>query len=296
MGATFNTTTAGGAVSTAITEGLPSGQIGFAQLFAGARPGDPTITSGITALSANRSLPPGTWLASSNGVSALANSIGFTATASGTVSFIRFYFYGNQAVAILDVDVGLVSSGAKAIVSTLTAVSGQTVNLTDMRFRVAAFGDTCVSPSVANEIVNIWSHNEAVTVSNSYSNLAAFSKRNVVSGVYDRPVTVEAWDGIIPANSSATPTGVKLWSKAITSNDLFAVSGLSASIISNQTANAIASGTPTFIRVTKAAYDVIPATSLQAPVSAQNGALFANTTMVSGQSNTLTNLTLSFQA
>jgi hypothetical protein len=126
--------------------------------------------------------------------------------------------------------------------------------------------------------------------------MAAFSKISIVSGVYDRAVTVEAWDGAIPSNSSATPTGVKLWSKAITSNDLFAVSGLSASIISNQTANAIASGTPTFIRVTKAAYDVIPATSLQAPVSAQNGALFANTTMVSGQSNTLTNLTLSFQA
>lgn len=297
MGATFNPTLAGGAVANALSyAGLNNYTIGFARLFAGQRPADPTITSGITALSDVKSLPIGTWLVASNGVAALASAVGFAATATGTPSFIRFYYAGNAVAPILDVEVGLVSSGEKAIVSTLSAVSGQTVNLTDVRFRVATSGDTCVSPSVANEIVNTWANNINATVHVGYGYLAGFSKFNIVTASYDRAVTVEAWDGPIPSTSSATPTGTKLWTKSISGNELFAVSGLSAALMQNQTANAIASGTPTFVRATKAAYSSIPATSMQAPVSPLNGVQFANETMVSGVSNTLTNFTVTFQA
>lgn len=296
MGATFNPTLAGNTVFNALSQpGVTGFNASNAQLFAGPRPADPTVTSGITALSAVKALPVGTWLVASNGVAALAAPVAFTATATGTVSFVRFY-YGSGTSPVLDVDVGVLASGEKAIVSTLSAVSGQTVNLTDLRFRVATSGDACVSPSVANEIVNTWANNPTATVSNSYGALAGFSKYNLDTGLYDRTVTVEAWDGPIPANSSATPSGTKLWSKSISGNELFGVSGLSAALMQNQTANAIASGTPTFVRATKAAYASIPATSMQAPFSALNGVQFANSAMVSGVSNTLTNFTVTFQA
>ncbi|MDO9571186.1 MAG: hypothetical protein Q7J58_17690 [Hydrogenophaga sp.] len=296
MGATFNPTLAGNAVANALSPvGLTGYNASYAQLFSGARPADPTITSGITALSAVKTLPVGTWLVASNGVAALAAPVGFTATATGTVSFVRFY-YGSGTGPFLDVDVGLLASGEKAIVSTLSAVSGETVSLTDLRFRVATSGDTCVSPSVANEIINTWAKNISATVANGFGHLAGFSKYNLATASNDRTVTVEAWDGPIPANSTVTPAGTKLWSKSISGNELFATSGMSAALITNQTANAIASGTPTFVRATKAAYDVIPATSMQAPVSALNGVQFAKAEMVSGVSNTLTNFTVTFQA
>jgi hypothetical protein len=296
MGATFNPAYAGGPVASALGPVAFSGYgpVMSAQFFAGARPADPTISTGITALSAVKTIASGTWMVSSNGVAALASHIGFPVTANGSLSFIRFYTATNQP--ILDVDVGLVASGEKAIVSTLTATSGQVINLQDMRFRVATSGDTCVSPSVANEIVNTWANNLNATVSYSFSSLSGFSKHNPEVGDYTKTVTVEAWDGPIPANSTATPAGVKLWSKSITGDNLFQVSGMAAALMQNQTANAIASGTPTFVRAVKAAYSTIPATSMQAPVSALNGVQFANADMVSGASNTLTNFTVTFQA
>jgi len=259
-------------------------------LFAGTQPANPTITSGITQLhSALVSLPGGTWFPPSNGVSALASPIGITANTTGTASFLRLY--GDSAgIPLFDVPVGLPGSGSPAIMPSLNATSGASLQVSDLRFHVAASGALCFSPNVSNNIVGQISANQA-----TWTGGAAFSKYNIDSGLYDRTVTLEAWDGPIPTDPYATPTGTKLWTKALAGDNLFAVSGMGMSLLSNQTANAIASGTPTFVRATKAAYSTYPQSVLQAPIGGPtNGVMFSAETFTSGASVTMTNFTVIF--
>lgn len=297
MGATFHATNFGiqlGYTLTYVSNTASSnGRLTGCLVGAGVRPANPSING--STLGSRVPLPSNTWTAASNGVAVLNMPIGVSTTSSGTATFLRFSSGSSAGMESLDVDIGLSGSSEKAIVNTVTIPTGttNTLQVLDMRLRIATEGAVCVSPSVANHIINLLTNNLAA---NPVPSLGAFSRYSTIQSAYTGTVTVEAWDGAIPTNSTANPTGNKLWTTNITGNELFGISGASAALVVPLTAAAIASGTPTFIRARKDASGLFPATSLQAPVSPLYGVQFSNNEMVLGQTNTLTNLTITFQA
>lgn len=280
-------------LNAAITDyaNAPGYKINYCRLYSGTQPANPTINTGITPLhSAALVLPPGTWFPPSNGVSALASPIGITPNAAGTPSFLRLLHDPSGTYPFFDVPVGLAGSGAPASISSMAASSGVNLQITDLRFHIATTGDLCFSPNVANNIIGEVSNNSAV-----WTGGAAFSKLALDLSSYTRTVTLDAWSGPIPPNAYATPSGTKLWTKTLSGDNLFAVSGAGMSLLSNQTANAISSGTPTFVRATKAAYSTYPQSVLQAPIGGPtNGVMFSAETFTSGASVTMTNFTVIF--
>ncbi len=281
INATFNQY--GGSVTTVVTH------IGA---FSGAMPSNPTVTAGVTMLHSSTVSLTGKFQAPSDGVSLLVSPISFTPNSSGTLSFVRLY---NNLVPVADVSCGLVGSGDSAIASTLTIVSGTPFAITDLRVRLSTVGNVSVSPSVANHFLSYL----LGTSSPSYgAYLSAFNRFDATAGTYTRTVTIDLYDGAIPSRADQTATGTKLWTKTLSNNGLFSTtSTLGLALDVAQTANAIANGVPTYCRVTKLGFTssgvVYPTCVLQVPVSnASSGCIVSDGTFTSGQSYTITNLTL----
>lgn len=260
--------------------------------FSGTMPANPTVTAGVTMLHSATVSTSGKFQVPSDGVSLLASSISFTPNSSGTLSFVRLY---NSTTPIADISCGLSGSGDSAIASTLTIVSGTPFSIIDLRTRLATVGNASVSPSVANFFLSYFLGSSTP----SYGGiLAAFSKYDPATAGYTRTVTVDIYDGSIPSRADQTATGTKLWTKSMSNNNLFAAtSTLGLALDSAQTANAIATGVPTYCRVTKAGYTsgglTFPACVIQVPVSnASSGCIVSDGTFTSGSSYTITNLTL----
>lgn len=273
----------------------PANTITHIGAFKGTMPADPSVTTGVTMLHASTVSVAGKFQVPSDGVSLLASSISFTPNSSGTLSFVRLY---RNTTPVADISCGLSGSAESAIASTLTIVSGTPFSIIDLRSRIACTGNVSVSPSVANHFLGYFLGSSTP----SYGGvLSAFSKYNPATTLYDRTVTIDIYDGAIPSRADQTATGTKLWTKSLSNNNLFATtSTLGLTLDSAQTANAIASGVPTYCRVTKAGYTssgfTFPTTVLQVPVSnASSGCVVSSGTFTSGQSYTITNLTLTLE-
>lgn len=273
----------GGAVSNVVTH------VGA---FSGTIPSNPTVTTGVTMLHASTVSTSGKFQAPSDGVSLLASSISITPNSSGTLSFIRLY---SSSTPVADISCGLVGSGDSAIVSTLNIVSGVPFSITDLRTRLATIGFVSVNPSVANFFLSYFTGSSTPSYG---GNLAAFSRFDPGTSLYNRTVTLDIYDGSIPTRADQTATGTKLWTKNLSNNNLFSTTptlGLALDVA--QTANAIATGVPTYCRVTKLGYTsggiTYPTCILQVPVSnASSGCIVSDGTFTSGQSYTITNMTL----
>lgn len=260
--------------------------------FKGDMPSNPTVTAGVTMLHSATVSTSGKFQVPSDGVSLLASAISFTPNSSGTLSFVRLY---SGTTPIADISCGLVSSGASAIASTLDVLSGTPFSITDLRSRLATSGNISVNPSVANHFLSFL----LGATSPSYGSiLAAFSRYDQALGTFTRTITLDIYDGAIPNRADQTATGTKLWTKSLTNNNLFSnTTTLGLSLDLAQTANAIATGTPTYCRVTKLGYTTggisYPTCVLQVPVSnASSGCVVSDSTFTSGSSYTITNLTL----
>lgn len=277
----------GGGASTVVTH------IGA---FKGDMPANPTVTTGVTMLHSATVPTTGKFQAPSDGVSILSSAISFTPNSSGTLSFVRLY---NSAVPVADISCGLVGSGDSAIASTLTVISGTPFSITDLRSRLATSGNTSVSPSVANHFLSILF---GASFPSYDVILAAFSRYDPALTNYTRPVTLDIYTGGIPSRADQTATGTKLWTKSLANDNLFSLtSTLGLSLDISQTANALATGTPTYCRVTKAGFTsggiIFPACTLQVPVSnTSSGCVVSDSNFISGNSYTITNLTLTLDA
>jgi hypothetical protein len=143
----------------------------------------------------------------------------------------------------------------------------------------------------------------------NYSNsagLAAASRFriNTSSGRdYGASVPVHAYSGVIPASANDAATGTLLWTKNLTVDQMFSVSGNGMVLNGAMAANASATGTATYVRVVKAAYtestwfSSFPECVIQAPVGPpSNGVTFSpSADMVSGVSANMTQFTVLLQ-
>lgn len=270
-------------------------------LCGGTMPANPLVTTGFTTLSGGV-IVDGGWLPPSDGVCTLSNPVAITPNANGTITFIRLCMAGSTT-GVIDISVGLVGSGASCIVSSLTAVSGTPVAISDLRVKLNTTGDFSVGATIANDfLLSLLNTNR----DSRYIAANAASRLEAPGGAYTKAVTVNVYDGPIPAKADDAATGTRLWTKAITGNNLFNVSGLGMSLAEALTANALASGTPTYARVVKAAYSGVntidgltyswPATVFQLPIGPPtNGCIMTPGVLVSGQSATITNMTVTLQ-
>lgn len=274
----------------------------YAMLCGGVQPESPSVTAGITVFQ-SVVISSGKWLPPGDGVSMLSSPIVFTPTASGSITFLRLTYAVASNSGIVDIPIGLAGSGASAVVSSLVASSGVPVSVTDVRVKFNTAGSFSVGAVLANEFLSSLLMADR---GNSMRSTQAASRFDSVSNGYTRAVTVNVYDGTIPSHADNPATGIKLWTKSITSNNLFTVNGVGMSLFEALTANAIASGAPTYLRVVKAAYtglnyqtgvaDSWPATVFQLPIGPPtNGCIMTPGVLVSGQSATITNMTVTLQ-
>jgi hypothetical protein len=243
----------------------------------------------------------GKWLAPSDGVSILGSPVVLTPTSSGAISFVRIY--RGISVGFIDISCGLVNSGNSCIVSTLNAISGTSFSITDLRIRLACMGQVSVNPAIANFFVAALTG--SATYAYSTAGVRAFELILKGLGTYE-PIVIEIYNGAIPSRADQTPTGTLLWTKTLNAagQKLFSTTNsASPTLEAPLTATAVASGIPTYCRVRRAAFTAsssgiaYPACILQVPVSnASSGCVVSDGTFTSGQSYTITNLTLTLNA
>jgi hypothetical protein len=276
-----------------------SPRIYYAALMGGAMPVDPTVTYGVTQLTQRISFDASRWLPASGGVSVLANPVAFVIATSGTVNFIRLYAYDIVTSGVIDISLGLVTSGSSGIVDTLSAVQGNNVILTDLRASVNVIGDISVGIVIANAFLSSLGISQV-----DYTLLgAATTSKYYYSGTtyYGATVNVYLYDGAIPASADYAPTGTLLWQKTLPdTTHLFSHSGLGMSLYTTLTANAVDSGTPTYVRIVKLTHTSLgvlyPETVFQVPVGPPiNGCTTLPTTFVSGQPATIQTMTIKLQ-
>lgn len=266
--------------------------VGLCKVFSGTMPTSPTVTTGITALTGDTDCslsfyPP------SDGVTILGSNIVFTATATGTASFIRFYDPYNTPV--YDVSASTSASIDTAVLSTLSVTTGNQFTLTNLRLKMAVTGDVSVSPGVANDFLY-----KMIGYTPTYGLSPKLFSNNDPAGSYlgTDQVTYSLYTGAIPTRADLAPTGTLVWTKTPTDACCFIQVGLGISLLSNLSANAVASGTPTYLRVRRSAltlsgYGTLPEAIIQVPVATTgSGCTLSASTFTSGQSYSITGLTL----
>lgn len=273
------------------------------KLCGGVMPANPTVLTGFTSYA---SLQPtdatSIWLPPSDGVVSLSAPLTFTPSAAGAITFLRMNVANGYGV--FDIPLGLSGTNASGVVSSLTASVGVPVSVTDLRIKLNTAGNLSVGSALANLFLSSIVNSDYM--GNPFFIASAASKWNPIANDFSKTVTVNVYDGSIPAKADDAATGTKLWTKSISSNNLFSVTGLGVSLAEGLTANALASGTPTYIRVVKAAYSGTlpqtgvphswPATVFQLPIGPPtNGCIMTPGVLVSGQSATITNMTVTLQ-
>jgi hypothetical protein len=218
----------------------------------------------------------------------------------------------------MDIDVSATKGTQLAQISSIVpVVAGQVIALTDLRFKIATSGPVSFNNTFASAILKQLTAQTSYSPAPSSGNLGYYAglpfteNASVSTGsmiVAAAPIVATAYDGPIPESANAQATGTKLWEKSYSStagSNIWGVSGNTMTMEHTFTANAIADGTPTYIRIVKnelitiasgSAYAAnYPRFEVQIPVG--DGAGFANFTMtnfVAGQSATLNTFTISF--
>ena len=293
-------------------DGYPGGITGV-QLFGGTQPPHPTLSAGAVSLSAMQYTPTlGHWNPPAAGVVTLASPAVITPNATGTATFLRVHAGGHP---LMDIPVSATAGDGFAQLSTLNAVSGAALQLLDLRFKLNTVGGMSVSPIVANYFLgaligapNPYMHEVS---GNEVPYLGALSagwrETSTLETLNDHPTVLRAYAGDVPA-AATDPIGsaTLLWTHTgIPARDLVDPVGSGLALAATVTANASASGTPTFLRVTRPPNDytsmggyldgvVTPETVVQIPVGgAASGCSFSPTSFTAGQPATLVQLTVS---
>lgn len=257
------------------------------------------------------------WAAPSSGVTMLTSNLaifirGTGLPASPIPGFLRFYSAGTP---VMDIEVSTTKGPQVAQLSSVSTVTaGQVLSLMDLKFRIATSGPVSLNNSFASAILRQMTSQTqyiAVPALASPGYMAGFPwvySINASSGetlVVSAPIIATAYDGPIPTSANAEATGTKLWEKSYSSangSNIWEVSGSTMGLVYTFSANASASGTPTYIRITKPEVSITgtypghyPRFVVQVPVGVGSGtANFTQTDFVSGQSVSLNPFTLSF--
>lgn len=282
--------------------------ISHVRLYGGTQPANPTITSGTTQLSGNAALTAANWNAPAAGVVTLSGAVEITPNATGTVTFIRL-MYGTNS--LMDIPVATTAGSGNARLSTLSAVSGTPLQLLDLRIKLNTVGAMSVSPPVANYfLMSLCGMANPFTGTGADINFlgAASSYRmaddNSTGTLLTLATTVSAYSGTVPASATAPLSGnTLLWQKSLSgAGDMFEIAGTGLTLTEGLSANAAASGTPTFIRIvrpeiayTDSYFDTVttPQCTIQIPVGdASSGCSFSPTTLTSGASASLVQCTI----
>lgn len=281
-------------------------------------------TTGAGGISAGETTMPSTicWAIPSGGVTMLSSQVAVPIRASGLPAspvpgFLRFRM-GTETV--MDIEVSGNKGNQVAQVSTVAPVTaGQVMSIMDMRFKIATSGAVSFNNATASAILKQMTAQTsyiAIPAAGGYGYytglpyVAAFNPTTAVTTYTAAPITASAYDGPIPASANLQATGTKLWEKSYSSTsemaqNIWNVAGSGMELTHTFTANALADGTPTYIRILKnevittgtstVAASNYPRFELQVPVGAGSG--FANFTVnsfVAGQPATLNPFTISF--
>lgn len=211
-------------------------------------------------------------------------------------TFIRLQTSG--AIGVLDIPVSDVPGPDNAVISNVLISTGQSVQITSLRVALSGFNDLVMSTAYYNGILRLMF---GVPTAEGWGNrlLGTWSKVLNSSGSEANAVlAIEAYDGAVPATDDEVPAGTLLWKRTVPTSELPSVlTVVGNSIYSNRThqAAALASGTPTFIRIVKNAITsgtaVYPRLCIQLTLERHVG--FYQTNMVTGVVNTLEQFNLS---
>lgn len=210
---------------------------GTVEIRTGTQPASPDSAETGTLL-VSFSLAIGALSVANAGVSALAAAIQATAVATGTAGYARWKDHFGQAV--IDGSVGVAASGAAFILGTLSITSGSPFQLKDCGLKVAQAGSGALKLNLdlRNKLLDIWTQTVGAI--------------NLGKGG-----TLSVYTGAQPSNPDSPPTGTKLVDIPIGTVSVSAygsASGGSASLTGNQVANAVATGTAGWARLSIGAY------------------------------------------
>jgi len=220
-----------------------------------------------------------------------------TSVVDAVPTFIRLQT--TVPVGIIDIPVSDTPGLDNAVISNVLISTGQSVQITSLSVNLAGFNDLVISKSYLDGILRLMfgfptaaGHNNRLM--GTWSKVINSSTSAEVNAV----LAIEAYDGAVPLTDDETPAGTLLWKRTIPTAELPAVlSVINNSIYSNRVhqANALATGIPTFIRIVKNAITsgtgVYPRLCIQLTIEKHVG--FAQTEMVTGVSNTLSQFNLS---
>lgn len=282
-----------------------------AVLFGGVQPPSPASSVGAIQLTSPIALSGNDWMSPAGGVTALANPRQMTGIADDTAVFLRLYYSTDP---LIDIPVSTSPARGVAVLSTVNVSTGWTLDLLDLRLKIATVGDASISPSIANYLLMMLTGqpNPFVDITNSAEvpYLGAFSSfyRDPSNNELDDLTTeIIAYSGPIPVSASAPLAGnTILWQKSLSSyGNQFDVVGGSVSLLGSLVSTAISSGTPSFIRIIRPSVDhsgevgsalhdvVTPICVTQIPVGGPASACsFVPAVLTSGQPASLVQCTL----
>lgn len=212
-----------------------------------------------------------------------------SAVVSQVPSFIRIQ--NSSSVGMFDIDVNNIAGPSNAIINSMSVSTGDVVRLTDLRFIFKNTSSVSMTPGFYSSILRLIMGSPTAE---GYSNKLLFGWPKVInssSAETNAVLTIEAYDGDIPASSEDAATGTLLWKRTIptTEASIFSVTGNIVNSARAHTSNALATGIPTYVRISKAAITagtyVYPKLTMQFEVNKH--LIFYNPKMTLGVSNTL---------
>lgn len=236
--------------------------------------------------------------APSNGVVQMLNPLTVPIKASVTnavPSFIRLQTSG--AVGILDIPVSSSPGPDNAVISSMSISTGQSVQITSLGLTLSGLNDLVISPAYFNGLLRLLLGSPTAE-GNANRLMGTWAKViNSSAAEANAVLAIEAYDGAVPTTHDETPVGTLLWKRTIPTTEVAVLSVVGSSIFSNRThqASALATGTPTFIRVVKNAItsgtNSYPRLCIQLTTDKHVG--FYQSSMVTGVVNTLDQFNLS---
>lgn len=245
-------------------------------------------------LSGNIAMGATAFITPTGKTTSLASSIAIPIVASvtsQTPTFIRIFGSATESYPIMDIPVSLTQEVGKAQISSMSVSTGDAVQLLKLNLSLANGSDMLLSDVMYNVMLN------SITLKTSvhgYVNSLRFGKADVYNnsaGTFaPHPLTIEAYSDIALNNIDDVPTEL-IWSKTITAAEGVYLTVSGNNVFSNKTitANAVANGQATYIRLIKEAVTAgtanYPKMVLQLKVGVN--CFFSSPNMTLGQPSTL---------
>ena len=255
--------------------------------------GQPLIPAGDK-LSGYIAMGPIAFITPTGKTTSLASSIAIPIAASvtsQTPTFIRIFGNATETYPVMDIPVSLTQEAGKAQISSMSVSTGDAVQLLKLNLSLANGSDMLLSDAIYN--VTLSSITQKTSV-HGYINSLRFGKADVYNNstgaLVSHPLTIEAYSDIALNNIDDVPTEL-IWSKTITAAEGVYLTVSGNNVFSNKTitANAVANGQATYIRLIKEAVTAgtanYPKMVLQLKVGVN--CFFSNPNMTLGQPSTL---------